>query len=201
VLTKVDLATEAARLAALERCRGLNPAAEIFQSRPQSCPSVSDVLRDRGYVPHMNAAQATQWLDLDAFEGVGAAPGYLGQRKYRDAARHDAGIRSFVLRLERPIAWEHLAAWLDALTMAHPEQLLRVKGIFSVQGRRKPLAVHAVQSLFHPPTELEDWPDDDRSSRVVFITKDLSREYVEEVLAVILSRAQAASPASHPLEQ
>ena len=200
VLTKVDLAAEAARVSALERCRRLNPAAEIFQSTPQSCPSVADVLRDRGYVPRMNAAQAARWLDLAAFEGDGPAPGYLGQRRHR-GARHDARIRSFALRLDQPIAWEHLAAWLDALTMAHPEQLLRVKGIFAVQGRRRPLAVHAVQSLFHPPTELEDWPDDDRSSRVVFITQDLSREYVEEVLAVIRSRPPAASAVSPHLEQ
>jgi G3E family GTPase len=61
--------------------------------------------------------------------------------------------------------------------------------------------VHAVQSLFHPPTELDDWPDQDKRSRVVFITKDLSRAYVEEVLTVILSRAKAPHPVPQLLEQ
>jgi G3E family GTPase len=33
-----------------------------------------------------------------------------------------------------------------------------------------------VQHLFHPPVMLEGWPDPDRHSRLVFITRDIPRE-------------------------
>ena len=73
--------------------------------------------------------------------------------------------------------------------MAHGEQLLRVKGILDIAGRSRPIVLQAVQRLFHPPTELADWPDGDRRSRIVFITRGLSREFVLEVLDTLRARA------------
>jgi len=69
---------------------------------------------------------------------------------------------------------------------------LRVKGILNVKGLDKPVAVHGVQHLFHPPATLPAWPDADRRSRVVFITRDVGRELIEETLNSI----QAAQPAA-----
>jgi G3E family GTPase len=37
-----------------------------------------------------------------------------------------------------------------------------------------------VQHVFYPPTELAQWPDADRRSRIVLITRDLSRAAVEK---------------------
>jgi G3E family GTPase len=39
--------------------------------------------------------------------------------------------------------------------------------------------IHAVQHLFHPPMRIKSWPQGERQSRIVFITKDLSRSDVE----------------------
>jgi G3E family GTPase len=36
-----------------------------------------------------------------------------------------------------------------------------------------------VHSTFHPPTLLARWPDAERRSRLVFITRDLDRAAVE----------------------
>jgi hypothetical protein len=35
----------------------------------------------------------------------------------------------------------------------------------------------------HPPDHLPEWPDDDHSSRIVFIVRGLSREMIERSLA------------------
>jgi Cobalamin synthesis protein cobW C-terminal domain len=43
--------------------------------------------------------------------------------------------------------------------------------------------VHGVQHVFHPPVRLEGWPDGDRRTRLVFIVKDLSRDFVERFFA------------------
>jgi len=37
----------------------------------------------------------------------------------------------------------------------------------------------------HRPVELEDWPDGDRRSRLVFITRGLRREAVERLFAAV----------------
>ena len=42
----------------------------------------------------------------------------------------------------------------------------------------RPFVIHGVQHIFYPPDTLERWPDDNRASRLVFITKDLAEETV-----------------------
>ena len=72
--------------------------------------------------------------------------------------------------------------------------LLRVKGIVAVAGCRGPVVVHAVQHLAHPPVELEDWPDADRRSRLVFVTRGLARRPVAQLFAAIGALAAPATP-------
>ncbi|HYI04049.1 MAG TPA: GTP-binding protein, partial [Reyranella sp.] len=108
-----------------------------------------------------------------------------------DVNRHSADIGSFCLSFDEPLEWEHVSAWLDALVMAHGEQLLRVKGILDIAGRTRPIVLQAVQRLFHPPTELAAWPAGERRSRIVFITRGLSREFVLEVLDTLRARTPA----------
>ena len=81
-----------------------------------------------------------------------------------------------------------MAAWLDALVMAHAEDLLRVKGILDIRGQDQPIVVQAVQRLFHPPARLSAWPEGARQSRIVFITRGLSREFVAEVFDTIRTK-------------
>jgi G3E family GTPase len=61
----------------------------------------------------------------------------------------------------------------------HGDALLRVKGILNVADAVTPVAVHAVQHLVHPPRHLGAWPDADRRSRLVFITRGLDLAVIE----------------------
>ena len=54
--------------------------------------------------------------------------------------------------------------------------------------------VQAVQHVAHRPIELEDWPDDDRRSRLVFITRNLDREAVEPLFAAVTTIGTAGVP-------
>ena len=72
--------------------------------------------------------------------------------------------------------------------MGHGNDLLRVKGILDIVGRNRPIVVQAVQSLFHPPFELTAWPDGVRKSRIVFITRNIPRDFVREVFDTIRQR-------------
>jgi hypothetical protein len=66
-----------------------------------------------------------------------------------------------------------------------------VKGLVNVEGA--PVVVHAVQSVLHEPLALARWPSEDRSTRIVFITRDMGRIEVERTLALFeLNPAQSA---------
>src|SRR5438132_1042 len=69
--------------------------------------------------------------------------------------------------------------WLARLRRAHGENLLRVKGILNLVGERAPVAIHGVHHVFHPPVLLSAWPDADRRSRIVFITRGIDRTEIE----------------------
>jgi G3E family GTPase len=72
------------------------------------------------------------------------------------------------------------------LLHAHGDDILRVKGILNVAGASTPVVVHGVQHLVHPPSHLDAWPDADRRSRIVFITRDIPRTAVERSLAAFI---------------
>jgi G3E family GTPase len=60
---------------------------------------------------------------------------------------------------------------------------LRVKGVLDVVGQDRPIAIHGVQHLFHPPAPLPAWPEGEpHRSRLVFIVRDLDRAVIEEGL-------------------
>ena len=59
--------------------------------------------------------------------------------------------------------------------------LLRVKGIVNVEG--KPYAVQAVQTIVSEPVAIEVWPDDDRRSRLVFITRGIDAADIRRTFA------------------
>ena len=99
-----------------------------------------------------------------------------------DVNRHDAHIKSFCMTFDTALRWNVIAAWLDILARDDGESLLRVKGLVNVEGIKEPVVVNAVQHLFHPPARIADWPDGDRQSRIVFITRDLSQADVEKTL-------------------
>ena len=52
-----------------------------------------------------------------------------------------------------------------------------------------PVAVHGVHHVFHPPVRLPGWPDGDRRSRVVFITRGVDRAEIEAGLPGTLAPA------------
>ena len=63
------------------------------------------------------------------------------------------------------------------------DDLLRPKVIVALSDRPdQPVVLHGVQHLFHPPVLLPEWPSDDRRTRMVFITRDLPREVIEQTL-------------------
>ena len=109
-----------------------------------------------------------------------------GQRNdFIAEAVHSDGILSFVLTDDAPMPWPVFARAMDTLMAMRGPDLLRVKGFLNVEGCAGPVLVQFVQHLAPPPVELTHWPDDNRHSRVVFITKGISERQVRELFAAV----------------
>ncbi len=186
VITKTDL-VKGKPDALGERLHALNPGANFHSSSLARMPMPSELAKADIYDPATKGAEVLSWLNVEA---------YSSDQHYHDdhhdVNRHSDEISSFCLEYAQPLEWEHVANWLDALVIAHGEDLLRVKGILNIAGRDKPIVVQAVQQLFHPPITLPDWPNSDRRSQIVFITRGLSREFVSEVLDTIRGRSTSS---------
>jgi G3E family GTPase len=101
-------------------------------------------------------------------------------------AHHLDGIVSFVIRRQAPLAAVALTLFLEALAEQCGSDLLRLKGLVAVaEHAERPAVVHGVQHVFHPLAWLEDWPSPDHGTRLVCITRGVSRGFVEALLAAI----------------
>ncbi|MCW5729191.1 MAG: GTP-binding protein [Alphaproteobacteria bacterium] len=207
LLTKTDLAGAAEREALMARLRALNPGAPV---RPVTHGEVEpEELFNVGlYDPSRKSLDVQGWLRAEAYEGGGHDHGHdhhhhdhehdhdhEHEHGRQDVNRHDARISSFCLTIDRPVEWSQLAYWLDLLASYRGDDLLRVKGILNVAGSDRPVVVHGVQHLFHPPVQLEAWPDADRRSRIVFITRDIPRATIEQTLNAMLGDGAEAKAA------
>jgi G3E family GTPase len=66
------------------------------------------------------------------------------------------------------------------LAIEYGESVLRMKGILHVEGEtERPAVIHGVQHVFFPVSWLEKWPDDERTSKLVFITQDLDPQLIK----------------------
>ena len=96
---------------------------------------------------------------------------------------------------DTPIAPAAFDVFLTLLRDTQGPNLLRVKGIVALSDDpARPLVIHGVQHVFHPPVRLAAWPDADRRTRIVFILRDLSRDYVDRLWGALTGAAAPDAP-------
>jgi G3E family GTPase len=178
LITKSDLATAGA-LAALRTCIvALNPVAQLAAA-DHGAVSPDDIFGiDRN---------ATDWLARIAAlaeREVCEHPGCDGHHHHHHEDRLHGRYETMAFTVGQPIDWAAFSQWLDYLVALQGDKLLRFKGIIQTsRDPGRPVIVHGVQHLLHPPTILPAWPTEDRRTRLVFIAKDLPRAVIERTLA------------------
>ena len=101
-----------------------------------------------------------------------------------DTHHHD--IKAYAIVREEPIRAVTLALFLETLAEHCGADLIRLKGIVNiVESPDRPAVIHGVQHVFHAPAWLDRWPSDDRSSRIVFMTRRIPQRWVEVLLEAI----------------
>src|SRR5262249_26465148 len=134
------------------------------------------------------AEEVRNWLTIAKEEADAPTP----HLHHLDVARHDASIHSFCLRFKRPLDWSAFGIWLAMLLHCHGGDILRVKGLVNIGSNSGPVVINGVQHIVHPPDHLPAWPDDDRSSSVVFIVRGIQRDIIERSLAAFALEAAEA---------
>ena len=108
-------------------------------------------------------------------------------------ASHSDGVVSFVMREKKPLEWPVFYRTMELLIALRGPDLLRIKGLLSLKDSKGPVVFQAVQHLIHPPVELAQWPDADRDSRVVFITRGIREKQVTDLIAACKALGYTAS--------
>jgi G3E family GTPase len=170
VLSKTDLRDDPHLRARLRR---INPGARVVAMQPGT-QHPSAILDAGLFGSPETPPDLGDWVNVEAFATAAPAE-YPDERAGRDAC-----IRTFCLTFHRAPARSAVLAWLERLILSHGDALLRMKGILHIQGEDRPMAIHSVGHLLFPPTPLNAWPDGDpRTSRLVFMTRDLPRSAVD----------------------
>ena len=220
LITKLDLIDESkakdAEAALTARLRRLNPAAKITRIDASDF-DIGKLLRATGLDPSDPKADARTWLNAAAYEkhddrhdGHAHDHGHDDHGHHRHGhdhdhhhhhGLHDRDIASFCFVRDEPVRQEALRLLLDALQQNLGTNLLRVKGIVHVlEEPDRPAVIQGAQHLLHNLSWLDKWPDDDRRSKIVFITQGYDREEVEDMIAV-LDRVAARTAAARARAQ
>ena len=113
---------------------------------------------------------------------------------YESHAHTDDGVTSFCLRRSAPLHAVTLSLFLQTLAEHCGAKLLRLKGLVDVlESPGRPALIHGVQHVFHPPAWLEAWPDDDRTTRIVVISRGLDADWLQDLLEVLDEEVKACS--------
>jgi G3E family GTPase len=179
VLTKTDLQQllPAALQALLERIRALNPQAEIVKSSDH--PQAGALLR---FTPEQLVSHGWNFRNLEEVE----VPQQSLLRQTNHHAQNDRRIHRFNIVRDYPWDMQTLELLLDALSQNAGPQMLRVKGIIAVEeDPARPAVVHGAQNLVHKLEWLPEWPSSDHRTRLVFITRDVPEQDVNDIIDAI----------------
>jgi G3E family GTPase len=197
ILTKTDIADPSALTRLEGRVRALNRSAPILKS-VKGDVAAAELVGLGAHEPALAGADPEKWLAAGTFEPSHTGHDHTHAHEHtcgpdcgHDHHHHDHdcsgeacdhpdhhhghlhGIQSFCLSWPEPLDGPEMSNALSLLAQLYGPRLLRVKGILNIKEQPNPFVVHGVQHIFYPPDTLKTWKGDERSSRVVFITKDL----------------------------
>ena len=207
VLTKADLVTDPGEVEALRaRLRRINPGAVLLGVDDGQAGAAA--LIDCGlYNPATKSADARRWLGEATHDhhhdhhGHDHDHDHAHHHHHHDHHRHDQRVRSHTLVHDRPVPYSTIEMFLDLLRSTHGDSLLRMKGIIELaEDPSRPLVIHGVQKILHPPARLPSWPDGQRGTRLVLITLDMPEDYARRLFAAFTKRPAIDTPDRAALE-
>ena len=127
------------------------------------------------YDPFSKSRDVKEWLAAESMD----SHYHHDHDHHVNVNRHDENIEAFSMTSDKPVNMMAFGLFKDLLMAQMGPDLLRLKGIINIEGRDRPAVIHGVQHIFHPVHWLEKWPDGERQTKLVFITRNVKKEQIE----------------------
>ena len=190
IVSKADIADPETLEKLTSRLKTLNPAARLIQAT-QGNVAVSELFGLGTYDPYNKNRNVQNWLNYEAYLDKKQPERHSQPHQHsHNPNRHNDEIESFAMTYKEPINFVVFSFFLELMKGQVGPDLLRVKGIINIEGRDSPAVIHGVQHVFHPVQWLDAWPDEDRSTRLVFITKNIPQENIKGFFNALLGAAK-----------
>lgn len=197
LISKLDL-VDASQATARERelrdrLKLLNPAARVHRIDDPAVDPIK-LLRSTGFTLERGQSDVAAWLNEAAY--LPASADDHAQAPLLEPRHSHAKIASFCLTRDEPTTLYGLELLLAAVENNLGPGLLRLKGLIHVaEEPERPAVIHGAQHLLHNLVWLDRWPDDDRRTRIVFITEGMKRQDLEEMVSLLDRVAQRTAAA------
>jgi G3E family GTPase len=194
VLTKSDLADAAALTTLRARLRGLNPNAPILDAGAST--GAASLLDCGLYDPTTKTADVRRWLGEQHRHDQHHHHHHSHDHDdHGHHHHHDDRVATVSLVHDRPVPFSTIEMFLDLLRSTQGNKLLRMKGVIELaEDPERPLVIHGVQTLLHPPARLAGWPEGPRGTRIVIIAFDLPEDYVRRLFAAFTNEPAIDTP-------
>jgi G3E family GTPase len=133
----------------------------------------------------------------EARHGVAAIDDLLDIRGFNlnDVSHeHDDDVGSFVFREDRPLDLDRIEDFLSTMVQSFGTQMMRYKGVLNIHKEHRRVVFQGVHMLMGSEAGQVWKKGETRSSKIVFIGKNLPRELLEAGLA------QCVAPQAKPLK-
>jgi G3E family GTPase len=171
VITKTDMVPATSLLELRQQLHQLNPYAQITESVSGSAAG----------------AIFTTDLQSQAFK-------LLPQGLNESVNSHSGDIGSWSVFTDIQPTWVGIAAWWHLLTLKFGNQLLRCKALLSVNDAKPFVLIQGVGKVFHSPTFLKAWPDQDSRGRIVCIGQGLDPVWLQASLKALTLTEASLKP-------
>ena len=172
IISKTDIVDKDEIKSLVFRIKEINPVSQIIFSKFGNIP-LEEIFGLGAYDPYKKSADVKNWLAAEKYKDK-------KHHHHHDVNRHNENIRAFSMMSENPVNMIAFSFFRDMITAALGANLLRMKGIVNIAGEERPAVIHGVQHIFHPVQWLETWPDNDRRTKLVFITQNIKKEQIED---------------------
>ena len=172
ILSKTDIVDKDEIKSLVYRIKDINPVSQIIFSKFGNIP-LEEIFGLGAYDPYKKSEDVKKWLAAEKYKDK-------KHHHHHDVIRHNENIRAFSMMSENPVNMIAFSFFRDMITAALGANLLRMKGIVNIAGEERPAVIHGVQHIFHPVQWLETWPDNDRRTKLVFITQNIKKEQIED---------------------
>jgi G3E family GTPase len=183
LLSKLDLVSDEGRLSLEKTLAGDFAQAHVKDARDFDAAAL---LALGAFTLHQLGTDAQRWMAHEALRGHGHGHSPHSHAHKHDGIAHGPSIRAFSQVWDEGVSVAAVERWLEMVRALLGPRLLRLKGLVrTIEEADRPLVIHAVQHLLHPPSRLESWPQLKMISQVVIIGQGVTTDEADALFGVL----------------